>query len=261
MAKEIDMPRIFMCNGGIMSNIMTPNILKLTLLGAILAAAIPATRGDVLVTMGDTVASAWDSAPTIGTATPAFDTMFAIGGTQLEQTITVGASPVTIDKIEFAYGAPKMTADLSLYIWEMGESEDPTLPGFVDNRAATLLSTNSYAFDSSAAVIPDGSILSFDLTGSDEITLSANVSYVVCMMFSNRTNNARVGSTTAASNATSAYLGGTLFYNEAYISGGGVGSDSAFAIYAVPEPATYALGMAFAAGLLVTMRRRLRRGR
>lgn len=239
-----------------MSMKTTPTNLKLTLLSSLLISAIPAAQASVIVTMGNTVTSTWDATPALGTATPTFTSSFSVGGNELEQTITIGTTPLTIDKIEFSYGAPKMTADLSLYIWQMGVSENPTSPGFVDNRAANLLSPNTYAFDTTEAVIPAGSILSFDLTGEDEITLSANTSYVIALRFNNRTNNPTIGYTDAASDAASAYVGGALFYNEAYISGGGVGTDSAFAIYVVPEASTYALAMACVAGLCAFLRRR-----
>ncbi|GHC01632.1 hypothetical protein [Cerasicoccus arenae] len=240
----------------------TPLLIKFSLLGGLLASITSVAQGDVLVSLGDTPTTTWSSVPTLGTANANTDGFVSIGGNELEQTITIGSSAITLDKIEFSYGAPKMTADLSLYIWEMGGSEDPTQPGFVDNRINNLLSANSYSFDTTVAGISNGSILSFDLTDSDEITLSANTSYVISLKFNNRTNNASIGYTTAIDglDASSAYVGGALFYNEGYIDGGNAGTDSAFAIYAtIPEPTTTVLAVAGIAGVLVVMRRRSRK--
>jgi hypothetical protein len=226
---------------------------------AAIAMSVPASAA-VIVSLGNTPTTTWSSTPAIGTPTASSTNYFSVGGTEFEQSITVGASPVQVDKIRFSYGAPKMTATLSLFIWKMGATENPTQPGFVDNRGASLLSSNTYAWDTSAAEIPNGSILTFDLTGTDEITLAANTSYIVALRFNTRSNNAVFGYTTSASgtDATSAYVGGALFYNEAYISGGNAGTDATFAIQAVPEPTAVGATGALAVACL---RRRRRNGR
>ncbi|HAU37323.1 MAG TPA: hypothetical protein DCX07_06350 [Phycisphaerales bacterium] len=210
--------------------------------------AVSANAG-VITTVGASNATSWNATPTLGTATPGASSTQNAGASPVAQTITVGASSLTLDKLAFVVNTTtNYSATMTLSIFAVA---DPLAQGFNKNTANLLPGGGSFTFASATSTT--NGILTLDLTGTDEITLAANTSYVLQMTKVSATSNPAFRYFTATDNASSAYTGGAFYYNSNYVTNSG--SDAAFAVFAVPEPATVSLLVLGGLGALLRRKR------
>lgn len=226
------------------SNLIHPAA-GLLLLTSTLGASAGLSLGNYSVTP-----NVWAGAPTLyNTAVPNTDSTVSNGGAgnAIALTFTTGISGFTLDKFAIVAGGGPSQGLLNLYPNPVGGTE---ADGFVNLGFSTSLLNGGVSIPFTFSGTADETILEFDLTGLDEITLAANTKYALDF----KPDPAGSGFNFFVRRGGAFYTGGGNIYvgaatgSERFDVAGGR-RDAPLALYAVPEPTSAALiGMG---GLLV----------
>lgn len=176
--------------------------------------------------------------------TPAQTNQQVAAGNSLAQTFVTGAG-FQLDRIQILIGgAGGGTIRLNLYPEPVGGADTD---GFVNTSFSTDLFNGGAGLEVTVNPSPNAQLLTFDLTGGDEIFLAAATKYalevdVLTGQFSwQRSNQSEYPNGNLYAGATELNFNGTLPANnrgQRNQVGGQPQRDAFFALYAVPEPAS-----------------------
>lgn len=185
-------------------------------------------------------------------------------GTTLAQTFVTGAAGFTLDHIDiYSGGKAGGTAKLNIYPAPVGGANTD---GFVNTSFSTDLFNGGAGLDVTINGSGGNQYITFDLTGTDEITLAPNTKYAIEL-------DALTGTLSWQRSAAAGYPDGNIYQGASELNfngtppangrgerdqvGGSPDRDGGFALFAtVPEPTS--LGLIAFASLGVVGRRRYR---
>ena len=238
------------------------DILRMTIAGAgLLASATLGTAG-LSTSTYSTGADAWNGSPVLTTTTTPGTSSTVNAGGNTNTAVTVSFTPgstFTLDKFAVVVAGGPSQGTINLYQAPVGGG---AADGFVNVSFSTSLWGGGSGLAYTFGGTPSETILEFDLTGLDEITLSAGTKYAIDFI----PNQADTTFNFYLVRGGEFYGGGNLYANS-NVSGSPAGErynvagstrDAPLAVYAVaavPEPSIFALAGLGLAGLLIFRRR------